>query len=258
MSDIHAYTDQNRRAWNEIAAVRQHMFPPASFFAAGKSVLDPRVLAAVPPVREQQVLHFQCATGEDTLSWAVAGAHATGVDISEDQIALATQKAAAAGLAVRFLAADIYALPDELQHGTFDYVYTGTGALMWLPDITRWAQIVAAALRPDGRLVLWELHPLSLCLWVTDGRLELIDNYFRRDRPAYEHGWSHFAGGATACETKVQFAWPLGDIVSALAHANMRIEVLHEYPSEEAYRFGEKLDEARRIPGMYLLVARKE
>jgi len=258
MSDIRTYTAQNRRAWNEIAAIRQRTFPPASFFAAGGSVLDPRLLAAVPDVRERQLLHLQCATGEDTLSWAIAGAQAIGVDISEDQIALAVEKANEASVPVRFIAADIYTLPDELQRNHFDYVYTGGGALMWLPNLTRWAQIVAAALHPGGQLVLWELHPLALCVWVEDGQLKLIDDYFRRDCPAYEQGWSHFAGGETAAETKVQFAWPLGDIVTALAQTGLHIETLHEYPSDEAYRFGDKLNEARHVPGWYLLVARKQ
>ena len=257
MEDIPTYTAQNRRAWNEIAATRHRSFPDAAFFDAGGSILDTRVLAAVLDVRGQQLLHLQCATGEETLSWAVAGAQATGVDISEEQIARAIRKANAAHLAVHFIASDIYTLPRHLQNGTFDYVYTGGGALMWLPNIERWARIVAAALRPGGRLILWELHPLALCLWVEHEQLKLTDSYFRREQPAYEQGWSHFAGGETAQETKVQFAWPLGDIVTALAQAGLCTQTLHEYPSEEAYRFGAKLDEARQLPGMYLLVARK-
>ncbi len=257
MSDIYDYTEQNRRAWNEIAEVRQRGFPPASFFAAGNSVLGPQALAAIPDARGQRLLHLQCSTGEDTLSWAVAGATATGVDISEIQIALAAEKAAAAGLDVRFIAADVYALPDELQRGSFDYVYTGGGALMWLPDIARWAQIVAAALRPGGRLVLLEIHPVALCLWVTEGRLELVDDYFRRARPMEDYGWAHFAGGEDAQEGKVEFTWPLGDIVTAVIRAGMQIETLQEYPSTEAYRFGEKVEEMRRLPGHYRLIACK-
>jgi SAM-dependent methyltransferase len=257
MSNIFEHTEQNRRAWNEIAAVRQRGFPPASFFAAGNSVLSPVALAAIPDARGRSLLHLQCSTGEETLSWAIAGAEATGVDISEEQIEIAIQKADAAGLGVRYVAADVYALPDDLQSGSFDFVYTGSGAVMWLPDITRWAQIVAAALRPGGRLILLEIHPVALCLWVTDGRLEMTGDYFGRESPLKDYGWGHFVGGEDARGPKLEFAWPLGDIVTAVARAGLRIETLQEYPSTEAYRFGEKLEEVSHLPGHYLLTARK-
>ncbi len=79
MSDIEKYTQQNRRAWNEIADVRHKKWPPAQFFAEGGSILDPPVLTAADDVTGQTLLHLQCATGEDTLSWAVMGAHPTGL-----------------------------------------------------------------------------------------------------------------------------------------------------------------------------------
>ena len=93
MSDMQEYTEQNRRAWNEIAVVRERGFPPAAFFAAGNSVLGPQALAAIPDAHGKSILHLQCATGEETLSWAIAGAAATGVAISEIEIALAAEKA---------------------------------------------------------------------------------------------------------------------------------------------------------------------
>jgi SAM-dependent methyltransferase len=194
---------------------------------------------------------------EDTLSWAVAGARATGADISDAQIALAQRKADAASLDVRFVAADVYALPAELQSATFDLVFTGGGALVWLPDIERWAGVVAAALRPGGRLILHEEHPLASCLWLEDGKLVLEEDYFARSQPFYNTGWRHFAGGEAAQETKAEFQWPLGDIVTALARAGMRIEQLEEFPAKQGWRFGEQADQVRRLPGSFLLVASK-
>lgn len=121
MSDTHEYTEMNRRAWDEIAAVRAEKWPDAAFFVAGGSLLDPVVLAAAGDVTGHSLLHLQCATGEETLSWAVAGASATGVDISEPQIALARVKATAAGCDVAFVAADVYALPPDLARASFDW-----------------------------------------------------------------------------------------------------------------------------------------
>lgn len=93
---------------------------------------------------------------------------------------------------------------------------------------------------------------------MTDGRLEITGDYFARDRPEYDQGWAHFTGGEAATETKAMFLWPLGDVVTALARAGLRIERLEEYPSDAAWRFGAALDAVRRLPGRYLLIARKE
>ena len=240
MSDTHDYTAQNRRAWNEIAEVRHQKWPDAQFFAAGGSLLEACVLEAAGDVRGLTLLHLQCATGEDTLSWTVVGARATGADISDAQIALARRKAADAGLDARFFAADVYALPVELQSATFDLVFTGGGALVWLPDIDRWAGVIAAALRPGGRLILHEEHPLASCLWIEDGKLVLEDDYFARGQPYFHTGWRHFAGGEVAQQTKAEFQWPLGDIVTALARAGLRIERLEEFPAKRGWRFGEQ------------------
>ncbi|MBE0697840.1 MAG: methyltransferase domain-containing protein, partial [Anaerolineaceae bacterium] len=135
-------TGQNRRAWNEIASVRSKIFPPAEFFREGGITLGEHEVKMVREIFGQiaglRVLHLQCATGEDTLSWAVLGAAADGVDISDEQIAIAQAKAAAAGLDARFCAADIYnlpgALPAEWIGEGYDLVFTGGGAIVWLPD----------------------------------------------------------------------------------------------------------------------------
>lgn len=257
MAELGDYIEQNRRAWDAIAEVRARKWPAADFFAAGGSLLDERVRNAAGEVTGRTLLHLQCATGEDTLSWAGAGAIATGVDISVAQIAIAARKAADAGLTARFVAADIYDLPADLRAGSFDLVYTGGGALVWLPDIARWAGVIAAALKPGGRLILAEEHPIAGCLWATDGALTITSDYFGRGTPEFDRGWGHFAGAEDAQEVKAQFAWPLGDIVTALARAGLRIESLEESPSTADWRFGPLLDEVRHLPGEYVLIASK-
>jgi hypothetical protein len=95
---------------------------------------------------------------------------------------------------------------------------------------------------------------------VKDGKLIVESDYFSRGKPDFAQGWSHFSGGEGATEMKAEFAWPLGDIVTAVARAGLRIESLEEFsPSEEErYRLGDQLDLARRLPGSYLLIAQKE
>ena len=201
--------------------------------------------------------HLQCATGEDTLSWANRGAAATGIDISPKQIELAKQKATAAGLPVRFIASEIYTLPTNLFKERFDILFTGGGAIVRLPDLQEWAKILAQLLKPSGRLIIDEEHPLASCMEVQDGVIRMVDDYFGR-KPEMYLGWSHFSGAEDAAEQKYEFTWPLGDVVTALAQAGLRIELLEERPSQQQWRFGDKLPSVAQIPGEYLLVARKD
>lgn len=57
---------------------------------------------------------------------------------------------------------------------------------------------------------------------------------------------------------KAEFSWPLGDIVTALIRAGLRIRLLEEFPAKEEWRFGALTNLARRLPGAFLLVAYKE
>lgn len=258
MPTFQEMTDQNRRAWDEIAQARHaDQFPDAAFFRNGGSTLHPREVAAAGDVKGRTLLHLQCSTGSDTLSWGVLGARATGVDISERQIAIARSNAGAAGLDVQFVAADVIALPAELQQGTFEMVYTGGGALVWVPDITLWANSVAAALCPGGRLILSEEHPLMGCVLAEGGVLKIIDDYFGRHTPFVGTGWGHFRGGEEAQEVKYEFVWPLGDVITALAQAGLMVERLEEFPSSAEWRFGDQLEKVTHIPGEFLLIARK-
>lgn len=257
MMSLKEYTAQNRRGWDEIAELRQRKFAPADYFANGGCQLPESSLAAAGDVTGVRLCHLQCATGEDTLSWANRGAEATGVDISPEQIRLAAEKAELAGLPVRFVSADVYELPEYLVEERFGVVFTGGGSLDWLPDVGRWAQIVASLLQRGGKLIVEEGHPLATCMRVKDGQVRVTHDYFARE-PASYTDWTHFAGGEDARETKYNFVWPLGDIVTSLCRAGLRIESLEERPSELKYRFGDHLDEVAGLPGDYTLVATRD
>ena len=252
---------QNRKAWNEIAQLRSREYAdslvPAAVFRGGSGILDPRVVAAAGDVNGRRVLHLMCATGEETLSWALLGADAVGVDLSEINVELAATKATDAGLTVRFVASDVGSLPAELAASDIDLVYTAIGVLVWIPDLDRWATALAAALRPGGKFILLDEHPLAMAMWEVDGHARIVDDYFGRRDAITSTGWGHFAGGEDAVEPTHQFAWPLGDILNALIGAGLAIEQVEEYPTQSDWRFGDAIEEARKLPGELLVVARR-
>jgi SAM-dependent methyltransferase len=259
-AEIARLTDVNRRAWDVIAVVRGDGLHSGELFAEGVGNLP----AAELPISDWQgldVLHLQCASGEDTLSLALAGANVTGVDIAPENIRHARRKARIAGLDATFVVADVYDLPPELRAARFDVVFVSCGALCWLPDLRRWAAIVAAALKVGGRLLMDEIHPLPGCLRFDRGRLVAVDDYFRRDRPQWNAAGPSCLAGTGAHDVmpeSVEFRWPLGDVVTALARAGLRIELLDEYPGESPDAPDAEQEVLGRLPGGYVLLAMKD
>ena len=251
---MNEYTASNRAAWDAIADLRQDIWPSATFFANDGSLLREHELEAAGDVRGLRLCHLQCGSGEETLSWANAGARVIGVDISPKQIELAASKARDAGISAEFLAADVSARPEELAPESFDIVYTGGGALVWLPDLDSWAASIHELLKPSGRLILNEEHPQLGNLEVHDGSIAIVGDYFDR-QPQRITGWRHFAGAENAADPRWQFSWTLGDIVTSVARAGLRIQSLQEFPSTAAWRFGDDLPTIRRLLGSFLLVA---
>jgi SAM-dependent methyltransferase len=180
----------------------------------------------------QRGLHLQCHIGTDTLSLQRLGATMTGLDFAPTAIALARQLAADAGAEIEFVESDVFSAPDVLGDNGFDFVFTGIGALCWLPDVRRWASTVAALLRPGGRLFLREGHPI---MWAIDedrtDALVLRHPYFEQAEP------TPFDNQGTYVETDAEFGhteireWShgIGDIVTAVLDAGLELTMLIEH-----------------------------
>ena len=212
-----SYTAANRAAWNAIAEKRQKIWPPAGFFAEGGSVLDKLDREAAGDVQGLRLCHLQCGSGEEALSWANAGAAVTGVDISPKQIELATAKAEAAGISADFVVADVDALAESrLRSESFDIVYTGGGALVWIPDLDRWASSVHQLLEPGGRIICREEHPVIGCVEVRGGSIAFADGLLRAAAGSHPPGGCHFhRRRGRSPRRSGDWTWPLGDIVTS-------------------------------------------
>ncbi len=182
-------------------------------------------------VTGKSLLHLQCHIGHDTLSWARLGATVTGVDFSEPAIAAARDISLRGGAPGRFVVAELYDSPDVLPEH-FDIVYTGTGALVWLPDIAGWAQVVAKFVRPGGTLYVRDGHPVfhSLDQERDDDRLEITLPYFEGAPQRWDEDVTYVEGDEKV-EHSVQYECThgLGETVTALIEAGFRIESLKEY-----------------------------
>jgi len=210
------YRSINRASWDE--RVPAHAASPdygLERYAADPGFISDVVRFDLPrlgTVKGLRGVHLQCHIGTDTVSLARLGASMTGLDFSAPAVEQAQRLADRIGADARFVQADVYAAADVLGRGAFDLVFTGIGALCWLPSVRRWAAVVADLLRPGGRLFIREGHPM---LWALDDARQhdvQTDVVFQHN---VTHEWNH----------------GLGEIITALLDEGMQITALTEHDS---------------------------
>ncbi len=220
----------NRINWNERTPIHaRSAFYDVEGFKSGRITLDDIALGEVGNVSRKSLLHLQRHFGMDTMSWSRLGASATGVDFSETAIDLARSLDEELGLNVRFICSDVYDLPSILNE-QFDIVFTSHGVLCWLPDLDEWGKVVSRLLKPGGTFYILEGHPMmNVFEESASGDLRPEHDYFHEElllegrRPSY--------AGSELIESPV-YEWQhgLGEVVTALVGAGLRIEFLHEFP----------------------------
>jgi SAM-dependent methyltransferase len=180
-------------------------------------------------------VHLQCHIGTDTVSLTRLGASMTGLDFSVPAVAAAQELAQRTGADATFVQGDVYAAPDLLGRGEFGLVYTGIGALCWLPDIRRWAEVVGALLAPGGRLFLREGHPMlwSLADAREDGLLVVDYPYFERPEPNVFDDDGTYVSTDTVFQNTVTHEWNhgLAETITALMDAGLELTALTEHDS---------------------------
>ncbi len=186
-------------------------------------------------LRGAHVLHLQCHLGTETVAFADRGATVTGLDFSGASLERARLLAAGRGVAIDYVQADVHDARDALD-GTFDVVYTGKGSLCYLPDLDRWAAVVRDLLAPGGALYVVEFHPLLYALGVVptveSDELTLHGDYLGGRGPQKRDATRTYTDGPALTEATVSFEWRhgIGEVVTALTGAGLRVDVLREDP----------------------------
>ena len=258
----------HRSLWDE--RVPLHVasdFYDVEGFIAGRSSLRAFELAELGSVEGLTLAHPQCHFGLDTLSWARRGAQVSGLDFSGAAIDAARELARRASIDAEFVVADVYDAVEAFGGRRFDVVYTGLGALNWLPDIGRWAQVMAGLVTPGGRLYLAEFHPFSGVF--AEDELAVAYPYFHSQALEFdEPGTYAELDAVTVHNRSLEWNHGIGAVVSALITAGLRIGFLNEHEqtlfprwpflegdAEGSYRLPAGMPS---LPLMYSLLARPE
>jgi SAM-dependent methyltransferase len=273
-----SYLVLNRASWDECAPI--HFESPdydVEKFLKDTSFLSEVVRFDLPrlgSLENLDVLHLQCHIGTDTLSLARLGAKSvTGIDFSSKSLDKARELAQKTEQSIEYLESDVYNAIEAVGGRMFDLVYTGIGALCWLPSISKWAAMVSGLLKPGGQLFIREGHPVLWSLDDTDReKLVISMSYFEKPEPEVCENESTYVSTDAILKNKTTHQWNhgLGEIVTALLKEGMSIELLEEHDSipwcalpgqmelvddlDGEYRLKEK---AWRLPASYTLKARK-
>jgi SAM-dependent methyltransferase len=236
------YFELNRESWNRRAEVHfGSRFYDVEGFLAGCTSLREIELAELTDVKGRRLLHLQCHFGLDTLSWARLGAECTGVDISPVAIEKARQLNESTGLDAEFVCTDVYGY-SRGDEAPFDIVFTSYGTICWLPDLDRWARIIASNLAVGGTFYIADFHPVY----------DLLDgySYFEQDEPDVEEEETYTENSGDLKTPLAVWSHSMSSVVNALINAGITIQRLNEY-SFSPYNCLKGMTE--REPGRYCI-----
>ncbi|WP_339735240.1 class I SAM-dependent methyltransferase [uncultured Sunxiuqinia sp.] len=260
------YIEINKQSWNnKIASHLQSSFYDLPGFLAGSSSLNPIELQLLGDVRGKSILHLQCHFGQDTLSLGRMGAQVTGVDLSDKAIEQARLLAEKTQVDASFICCDIYDLFNHLD-GQFDLVFTSYGTIGWLPDLDRWAKLISSFLKPTGRFVFVEFHPV---VWMFDNQFEKIAyNYFKDGAIVETETGTYADREARISQEFVCWNHSLSEVVNSLIRNKLEINLLDEFDYSPYNCFNNSIEVApkkfrikqleNKIPMVYSIVATRK
>lgn len=227
MTNEKDYLAINKEAWN--ARTDVHLtsdFYNVAGFIKGATSLNSIELDLLGDVKGKSILHLQCHFGQDTISLQRMGAQATGVDLSDKSIESAKQLAAQTGAHARFVCCDIYDLPNHLNE-QFDIVYTSYGTIGWLPDLDKWASVIAQFLKPQGKFVFVEFHPV---VWMFDDNFEKVGyRYFNSGAIIETESGTYTDRNAGIRFEYISWNHGLSEVINSLIHAGLAIQSMDEF-----------------------------
>jgi ubiquinone/menaquinone biosynthesis C-methylase UbiE len=259
------YIAINKASWNKRTQFHiDSTFYDMDSFMKGNTSLNDIELSLLGDVQGKKILHLQCHFGQDSISLSRMGAIVTGVDLSDIAIEKARNIAQQENASTQFICCDLYDLPNILNE-KFDIVFTSYGTIGWLPDIHKWAAIIARYLNPGGKFVFAEFHPV---VWMFDDAFkDIAYNYFNTGPIIETENGTYADRTAAINQDYVMWNHSLSEVINSLLHNQLQMQQFHEYDyspyncfantvaiAAKKYRIKHLED---KIPMAYALIAQK-
>ncbi len=221
------YFEINRKSWNMSVEshVKSDLYDMPNF-KKGKTSLDELSVNILGNIKGLRVLHLQCHFGQDTLSMARMGAHVTGVDISDVAINKARTIAKQLKIDAEFVCCNVLEVDQHLE-GEFDLIFTSYGTIGWLPELTTWAKQIQHFLKPGGRFVMIEFHPV---IWMFDDEVkEVTYGYFNTGVILEENEGTYADKVSKQIYKHATWNHTISDVFTALFQARLKLTAFSEY-----------------------------
>ncbi|HQX04206.1 MAG TPA: class I SAM-dependent methyltransferase [Flavobacterium sp.] len=227
MENLPDYININKETWNKKTAVHiASDFYNNEAFLNGKSSLNHFEIDLLGDVSQKKILHLQCHFGQDTLSLARLGAKVTGIDFSDQAIEKAKEYSKQLDLDATFICCDVYDTPNYLDE-KFDIVFTSYGTIGWLPDMDKWAAVVSHFLKPEGKFVFVDFHPV---VWMFDDDFKEVFYHYFKSEPIIEEETGTYADKkASLIQKTISWNHSISEVVNALIENGLTIHLLNEY-----------------------------
>ncbi len=221
------YIEINKISWNNrVDAHLASAFYDVEGFLNGKTSLNDIELKLLGDIKGKTILHLQCHFGQDSISLARLGAKVTGVDLSDNAINAANDLAKKDDADVTFICCDVYDLPNHLTE-KFDIVFTSYGTIGWLPDMNKWANVIATFLKPNGKFVFVEFHPV---VWMYDDNFESIKyNYFNACEIVESETGTYADKNAPIQSSYIGWNHDLAEVLTSLITNGIEINSFQEF-----------------------------
>ncbi len=258
----------NQNLWNKKTDIHYTSeFYDVQSFIQGKSTLKPIELDLLGDIKGKSVLHLQCHFGMDTISLSRLGAKVTGIDLSDKAIEKAKSLAKELNSDTEFIHCDVYSLKEKLEQ-QFDIVFTSYGVIGWLPDMVKWAEVISYFLKPGGKFVMAEFHPV---VWMFSYDFKSIEfNYFGGEPIIEELEGTYTDSNEKSSIKEKSVSWnhSLSEVFNALLSQKLILKSFNEY-DYSAYNCFENMiqdgedkfnlkDINNKIPMMYSVVYEKQ
>jgi SAM-dependent methyltransferase len=221
------YLEVNKKLWNDKVEVHAASdFCNVDAFIAGETVLNSIELELLGNIKGKSILHLQCHFGQDSIELSRMGAKVTGVDLSDKAIDKARWLAEKCGTDTKFVCADIYDAPNHLD-AQFDIVFTSYGTVGWLPDMDKWASVVNHFMKPDGKFVFADFHPV---VWMMDYEFSKIEySYFNVEAIIEENEGTYADREANLKNKEISWNHPMSEVIGALIAQGLKLIDLKEF-----------------------------
>jgi SAM-dependent methyltransferase len=258
--------EHNRQTWNELTNLHAASdFYDLEGFKKGKSSLNHIELEELGNVEKKKFLHLQCHFGMDTLSFARLGADVVGVDISDTSINKAIGLSNDLSIPARFIRSNVYDI-DKVLDEKFDIIYTSYGAINWLNDLDKWANLISSFLKSNGIFYMVEFHPF---IYTLNDDLQINENYFKTASIETEVKDSYTDNSKLSKKNLKHIEWhhSLSEVINSLLENGLQIEFVNEFPYQVYNCFPNMIEIEKgkwvfekfgdKIPYMYSIKANK-